>query len=101
MLFNSTTYLLAFLPIVTFVYWRISGRMRLWFILVSSLVFYGFWRIEFIPLLLFSAALDYWLALWIERTKDQIQRRRIMLISVAVNIGILGFFKYLIFFRDT
>src|SRR5215510_3773535 len=100
MLFNSATYVLAFLPVVSLVYWRISGHMRLWLILLSSLIFYGFWRIEFIPLLLFSATLDYGLALWIERTKEQIQRRRIMLMSVAVNLGILGFFKYLIFLRD-
>jgi D-alanyl-lipoteichoic acid acyltransferase DltB (MBOAT superfamily) len=100
-LFNSATYLFAFLPATCLVFWRISGRARLWFILLASLVFYGFWRIEFIPLLLFSATLDYWLALWIERTHDQSRRRRLMLISVAVNLGILGVFKYLLFFRDT
>src|SRR5262249_38301492 len=74
---------------------------RLWLILLASLIFYGFWRIEFVPLLIFSAALDYVLALWIESTEKQIHRRRIMLISVALNLGILGIFKYLLFFRET
>src|SRR6516165_4452849 len=101
MLFNSVTYLFIFLPIVALLYWGIPQRLRLWLILLGSIVFYSFWRIEFVPLLLFSAALDYILALWIERTKSQRDRRRIMLVSVAVNLGILGFFKYLLFFRDT
>jgi D-alanyl-lipoteichoic acid acyltransferase DltB (MBOAT superfamily) len=101
MLFNSATYLIIFLPIVAFLNWTVPDRLRLWLILISSVAFYGFWRIEFVPLLLFSAALDYCLALWIERTENQRYRRRIMLISVAVNLGILGIFKYLLFFRDT
>lgn len=101
MLFNSVTYLFIFLPIVALLHWRLSGRLRLWLILVASLAFYGFWRVEFIPLLLFSAALDYFLALWIERSENETRRRRIMLISVAVNLAILGVFKYLLFFRDS
>ena len=101
MLFNSITYLFIFLPTVALLNWGLPDRLRLWLILIASLTFYGFWRIEFVPLLLFSATLDYVLALWIERTESHIDRRRIMLISVAVNLAILGFFKYLLFFRDT
>ena len=101
MLFNSVTYLFIFLPTVAFLHWALPERLRLWIILLSSLAFYGFWRIEFVPLLLFSATLDYVLALWIEGTENPARRRRIMLISVAVNLAILGFFKYLLFFRDT
>jgi alginate O-acetyltransferase complex protein AlgI len=101
MLFNSVTYLLIFLPIVALLNWSVPERCRLWIVLLASVVFYGFWRIEFVPLLIFSAGLDYVLALWIENTDNQVQRRRIMLVSVAVNLGILGVFKYLLFFRDT
>jgi alginate O-acetyltransferase complex protein AlgI len=101
MLFNSVTYLFAFLPTVALLNWWLPERLRLWLVLIASLIFYGFWRIEFVALLIFSAALDYTLALWIEGTENQVHRRRIMLISVAVNLLILGFFKYLLFFRDT
>ena len=101
MLFNSITYLFIFLPTVAFLHWALPDRLRLWIILLSSLAFYGFWRIEFVPLLLFSATLDYVLALWIESTENPARRRRVMLTSVAVNLAILGFFKYLLFFRDT
>jgi alginate O-acetyltransferase complex protein AlgI len=101
MLFNSITYLFIFLPTVALLNWGLPDRLRLWLILLASLAFYGFWRIEFVPLLLFSAALDYVLALWIESTKIQARRRKIMLVSVAANLAILGVFKYLLFFRDT
>ena len=50
--------------------------------------------------MLFSAMLDYWLARWIEATEDPVRRKRLMVASIAVNLAILGFFKYLIFFRD-
>jgi D-alanyl-lipoteichoic acid acyltransferase DltB (MBOAT superfamily) len=101
MLFNSVTYLFIFLPIVVLLHQISPEKLRLWLILSASIIFYAFWRIEFVPLLLFSAALDYALARWIDSKKSRRQRRRIMLISVAVNLVILGIFKYLLFFRDT
>ena len=100
MLFNTVTYL-VFLAAVVVLYWHLPKRPRLWLIFIASCVFYGFWRVEFIPLLLASAALDYYLALWIERTEDEAKRKRLMIVSVAINIAILAFFKYLIFFKDT
>lgn len=100
MLFNSATYL-VFLLAVVLVYWQLPQRGRLWLIFVASLIFYGFWRVEFIPLLLFSALLDYFLALVIARTEDERKRFRMLVISIVLNLGILFFFKYLIFFRDS
>lgn len=100
MLFNSITYLL-FLPVVVALYWLLPNRARLWLILVSSLVFYGFWRIEFIPLLLFSAGVDYVLARMIAASEDERRRRFLMLLSIVISLIILGIFKYLIFFVDT
>lgn len=97
MLFNTATYVLLFLPLVTVLYWHLGRRARMWLILIASLTFYGFWRVDFIPLVLFSAMLDYYLAILIDRTEEPVARRRIMLISVAANLGILGFFKYLNF----
>ena len=99
MLFNSITYL-VFLAAVAGLYWALPQRPRLWLIFISSCIFYGFWRFEFVPLMLFSAMLDYWLARWIEATEDPVRRKRLMVASIAVNLAILGFFKYLIFFRD-
>jgi alginate O-acetyltransferase complex protein AlgI len=101
MLFNSATYVFLFMPLVTTLYWLLPKRPRMWLILIASLTFYGFWRFDFVPLIIFSAMLDYFLALWIAGTHEKGARRRIMLISVAANLIILGFFKYLNFFVDS
>lgn len=102
MLFNSATYLFLFLPLVVVLYWRLPLRGRQWLILAASLTFYGFWRVEFIPLLLFSALLDYGVALGMERLDENPRaRKKLLFVSMAANLTILGFFKYLIFFRDS
>ena len=61
MIFNSLTYLI-FLLIVISLYWLLSYRARLKLIFTSSLIFYGFWKIEFIPILLISVIVDWWVA---------------------------------------
>ncbi len=101
MLFNSVTYLFVFLPLVCVLYWRLPARPRLWLVLLASLVFYGFWRFDFVPLVLLSAMLDYYIALAIGRSQDETLRRRLMLVSMLANLAILGFFKYLIFFTGS
>lgn len=102
MIFNSTTYLFFFLPLVIVSYWQLPLRARQWTILASSLLFYGFWRMDFIPLMLFSALLDYFLSRKISKNDhNEVTRKRLMLTSVFANLTILGVFKYLIFFRDS
>ena len=99
MLFNSLTYLL-FLIVVVAIYWQLPPRPRLWLVFAASCVFYGFWRLEFLPLLLFSAVMDYGLARWIDATENNRRRKRLLIVSIVANLSILFFFKYLIFFRD-
>ena len=101
MLFNSVTYLFIFLPLVVVVYWISTRRLRLWLILIASLTFYGFWRIEFVPLLLFSAVIDYLLALRIDDEKSETKRLWLLRLSIVINLFVLGVFKYLAFFRDS
>ena len=94
MLFNSATYVLLFLPLVAVLYWHLPRRPRMWLILIASLIFYGFWRIDFIPLVLFSAMLDYVLAVRIDRIQEPRARRRLLLISVfAVFMSVIFFFQ--------
>jgi len=101
MLFNSSTYLLVFLPLVTVMYWHLPKRPRMWLIFFVSIIFYGFWRFDFVPLVLFSALLDYILAILIGRTENLQSRRRLLLISIVANLSILGLFKYLAFFTES
>ncbi|HYE88515.1 MAG TPA: MBOAT family O-acyltransferase [Vicinamibacterales bacterium] len=67
-----------------------------WVLIASSVIFYS-WHVPiYIGILLTSAGIDYWAALELARTpSDQVRRRRLILsVSLAANLGILGFFKY-------
>ena len=97
MLFNSLAFL-VFLPLFMAAYWSTKGRLRLWVMLAGSLVFYAWWDWRFCFLLLFSALVDYSLGILLENEQDDALRRRLIIVSVAVNLGLLGFFKYFNFF---
>ena len=98
MIFNSLTYLLLLIAVVP-LYWVISYRARLLLIFAASITFYGFWRIEFIPVLMFSAAVDWWVALRMSTVADK-QRIKLLFLSISINLGLLIYFKYLLFFTD-
>jgi alginate O-acetyltransferase complex protein AlgI len=99
MIFNSVTYLL-FLVIATTLFWILPSKPRLLAIFLSSLTFYGFWRPEFLLIMLLSAVTDYFVALRIEATDHQRTRKFWLRVSLAVNLGLLFYFKYLLFFVD-
>jgi alginate O-acetyltransferase complex protein AlgI len=100
MLFNSFAFLL-FLPLFMIGYWLTRGRARLWVMFLASLLFYGWWDWRFLFLLLFSAIVDYSLGLLLENERDEGARHRLIVLSVVVNLGLLGFFKYFNFFADS
>ncbi|HEU4887650.1 MAG TPA: MBOAT family O-acyltransferase [Thermoanaerobaculia bacterium] len=100
MLFNSFAFLI-FLPLFMIGYWSTRGRARLWVMFLSSLVFYGWWDWRFLFLLLFSAIVDYSLGLLLENEQDPAARHRLIVLSIVVNLGLLGFFKYFNFFAES
>jgi len=95
MLFNTPiffAFLMVFLLFYGFVFLR--HKPRIYFILVSSLVFYGTWNYRFIPLLVGSAVIDYFLAQAIYNASDQRRKKLFLSLSVVMNLGILALFKY-------
>jgi alginate O-acetyltransferase complex protein AlgI len=99
-LFNSFEYAL-FLPIVFLLYWFIfnrSVRLQNFFLLVCGYVFYGWWDWRFLFLIAFSTCLDYFVGRQLGRTENARSRKLIFGLSVLVNLGFLGFFKYYNFF---
>jgi len=98
MIFNSLTYLLLLFSVVL-LYWILPYRSRLLLIFTASLTFYGFWRIEFVPVMLLSVIVDYIVALRMPRSSKS-TKKRLLLISLFVNLGLLFYFKYLIFFSE-
>lgn len=100
MLFNSISFAL-FLPIVFILYWFIAKRnlkLQNLFLLVSSYFFYACWDWRFLVLLIFSTSLDYFTGIKIYESANQYIKRNWLLISICVNLGFLGIFKYYNFF---
>ena len=100
MIFNSLVFLVfivVFLPI----YFNLKGRARLLFTLVSSYFFYGWWDWRFLSLIAFSTLIDYFVGLRLEQEETQSKRKNLLLLSMVVNLGFLGFFKYFDFFVES
>lgn len=100
MLFNSLVFL-VFMAVVLLVYPRLRHRAQNWFLLVASYVFYGYWDWRFLSLLAISTLTDYLVGRTLHRTEDVTKRKRLLAVSVTVNLGLLGFFKYFNFFVDS
>jgi len=100
MTFNSLQYAL-FLPAVVALHWLLPKRARLPLIVVASYVFYGSWDHRFLLLLLISTVSDYLIALMLGRTEYEFKRKLLLVASLVINLGILGFFKYFNFFVDS
>jgi D-alanyl-lipoteichoic acid acyltransferase DltB (MBOAT superfamily) len=100
MLFNSADYVL-FLPLVLLVYLllrRAGLRAQNAWLLTASYVFYGWWDWRFLGLLFGTTLNDYLVGIGLERTEQPKRRRALILLSIGVNLGVLGFFKYYNFF---
>jgi alginate O-acetyltransferase complex protein AlgI len=94
MLFNSLTFVVFFVVVVT-AYWSIhSWAARKNLLVTASYIFYGAWNPPFAALLFSTTAMDFWLGRQIARAKDRSSRARWLIASVCMNLSMLGFFKY-------
>lgn len=102
MLFNSIDFAI-FLPIVFALYWFAFNKnlkVQNGLIAVASYVFYGWWDWRFLSLILFSTLVDYTVGRSLGKTDNTHRRKVLLWISIIVNLGFLGFFKYYNFFLD-
>jgi len=102
MLFNSLDFAL-FLPIVFILYWFVVHKKlkyQNFLIVVASYVFYGWWDWRFLTLIVFSTLVDYTVGVQLAKTNEEKKRKVLLWISIVVNLGFLGFFKYYNFFLD-
>lgn len=103
MLFNSIQFAI-FLPVVFVLYWFLTKKNLRWqniLLLVSSYYFYACWDYRFLFLLMFSTLLDYFTGLKMQDASDRKGKRFWFWLSVIVNLGFLGVFKYYNFFADS
>jgi alginate O-acetyltransferase complex protein AlgI len=99
MLFTTFNFL-AFLIVVLTLFYILPRPLRRYLLLAASLFFYMAWKARFVTLILGLITIDYFAALWIVH-KEGRQRRVALLVSLCANIGLLGYFKYTNFLRDT
>ncbi len=104
MLFNSIEFLI-FLPLVFLSYWFVfknNTKIQNIFIIFASYLFYGWWDWRFLLLIFLSTVVDFYVGQKIYQHLDEKKKARYWLwLSMAFNIGMLGFFKYSNFFVDS
>lgn len=97
MVFSSMVFLCGFLPLVLIFYYLCPGRLRNFFLLLVSLVFYAWGEPKYIVIMLFSTVFDYCngrVMDYLDQKGKPQYRKWVLVLSVVVNIGILCFFKY-------
>ena len=103
MFFNSLAFAI-FLPIVFFLYWFVFNKNKSTqnaVLIAASYYFYSCWDWRFLFLLVFSTFLDYYTGIRIEKSQTEKSRKFWFWLSVSVNLGFLGVFKYYNFFADS
>jgi len=103
MLFNSINFAI-FLPIVFALYWFATSKslkLQNMLLLFSSYFFYACWDWRFLFLLMFSTLLDYFTGLKMCDSKNKNIRKMWFWLSIIVNLGFLGIFKYYNFFASS
>lgn len=100
MVFSSYPFIFAFLPIVLCIYYLLSkvsnGSYQRIFLILASLFFYGYYNVKYLALILASIAVNYVLALFIQKKHN----KGWLIIGVLFNVFLIGYFKYYDFFIE-
>ncbi|MCQ4922376.1 hypothetical protein NE686_04710 [Tissierella carlieri] len=97
MVFSSVLFLFYFLPFVLTIYFIAPKKYRNFILLIASLLFYGWGEPKYIWIMLFSTVLDYTCGRLVHyyKSNENINKAKLWLgVSIFVNLGLLGFFKY-------
>ena len=101
MLFCSEAFLVFFAVVFT-AYWLMPWRQaRVWLLLGASFYFYASWNHWLALIICVTSAMDYFVALGMERSERPLWRRTLLIGSLVVNLGLLVYFKYANFFLQS
>lgn len=103
MFFNSLNFALFF-PVVFVLYWFVANKnlkTQNILLLFASYFFYACWDWRFLFLLIFSTFLDYYTGIKMHESQTERHRKIWFWLSIGINLGFLGVFKYYNFFADT
>jgi len=98
-LFNSYIFIFAFLPITFFVYFYLNSK-RLTeaakvFLVASSLFFYSWWNVAYLPIILFSMFFNYAVGVSLSKgVRIGVSRKAILVLGIVANVSLLAYFKY-------
>ncbi|WP_343859617.1 MBOAT family O-acyltransferase [Aliiglaciecola litoralis] len=103
MLFNSHEFILLFLPICFVLFFALSNihrRISISFLILASLFFYGWWKVEYLALIILSIACNYAFAKAISKwlTLSKFKSKLLLTCGVSANLLLLGYYKYANFF---
>lgn len=99
MVFSSITFLYFFLPAVLLIYYISPKKIKNIVLLLSGLFFYAWGEPVYVVIMIFSSFIDYAAGLFIDKYDDnQKKRTAALLVSLIINLGLLGVFKYSGFF---
>ncbi|HIZ65489.1 MAG TPA: MBOAT family protein [Candidatus Blautia pullicola] len=97
MIFSSIFFLFVFLPVTLVLYYLVPWKLKNFILLLCSLVFYAWGEPVYVFLMLFSIIFNFISGIEIQRYQELEQTKLLRFsfwFTVAVNLGILGFFKY-------
>lgn len=102
MLFNSFEFIFIFLPLTFFIYFYLNEKKLIkaskGFLVLSSLFFYSWWNIIYLPILLSSMFVNYMIGNNLNKKDTIISRKKILILGIVANLFLLGYFKYTDFF---
>jgi alginate O-acetyltransferase complex protein AlgI len=94
MLFNSYSFILFIAVVLILHYLRFPWKVKKINLLLASYIFYAVWSPPFVILLWLSTVVDYLVGKKLYAEENKIKRKILLITSLAVNLGMLGFFKY-------
>ena len=102
MLFNSYEFIFLFLPFTFFIYFYLNKKrlteVAKGFLVLSSLFFYSWWNVIYMPLILGSMVFNYCFGVELNKQNSKISKKFILILGIAANLMLLGYFKYSDFF---
>ena len=100
MLFNSYVFIFAFLPVTFFVYFYLNSKKLTVaaksFLVASSLFFYSWWNVAYLPIILFSMLFNYAVGVSLSKTAWHIRvsKKALLIVGIVANVSLLAYFKY-------
>lgn len=94
MLFNSFSFIVFFVVVIALHHMRFPWKIKKTNLLLASYLFYAVWNPPFILLLWFSTLFDFYAGRKLYQEENIARRKLLLVLSLLINLGLLGFFKY-------